>query len=82
MLILLGAKNNTVGALAANGNAAGDVTFGAQTDNGDGTTTVQVYALRTNAGIQAFNVVVPEPATGAILGLGISALVALRRSRK
>ncbi len=81
-LILLGSKNNTVGALAANGNAAGDVTFGAQTDNGNGTTTVQVYALRTNAGIQAFNVVVPEPTTGALLGLGISALIASRRSRK
>ena len=81
-LILLGSKNNTIGALAANGNAAGDITFGAQTDNGDGTTTVQLYALRTNAGIQAFNVVVPEPATGALLGVGLSALVAFRRSRK
>ena len=81
-LILLGSKNNTSGTLTANANAAGDVTFGAQTDNGDGTTTVQLYALRTNAGIQAFNVVVPEPATGALVGVGLSALVAFRRSRK
>lgn len=81
-LILLGSKNNTVGALAANGNASGDVVFGAQTANGDGTTTAEVYALRTNAGIQAFTIIVPEPTTGALLGLGISALIALRRSRK
>ena len=81
-LILLGTKNNILGAANANINAAGDVAFGAQTDNGDGTTTVQLYALVTNNGIQAFNVVVPEPATGALVGVGLSALVAFRRSRK
>ena len=82
VLALLGFANNTSGALTANGNATGDVAWGAQTDNGNGTTTVQLYTLSSNQGIQAFNVVVPEPATGALLGVGLSALVAFRRSRK
>ena len=81
-LILLGSGNNTLGVLTANGNGTGDVAFGAQIDNGDGTTSVKLYAMSSNQGIQAFTATVPEPATGAILGLGISALVALRRSRK
>jgi hypothetical protein len=81
-LILLGSGNNTSGTLTSNGNGTGDVAFGAQTDNGNGTTTVQLYAMSSNQGIQAFNVVVPEPTTGALLGLGISALIAMRRSRK
>jgi hypothetical protein len=81
-LVLLGSGNTTSGSLTANGNGTGDVAFGAQTDNGDGTTSVKLYAMSSNQGIQAFTATVPEPATGAILGLGISALVALRRSRK
>ncbi len=81
-LILLGSGNTTSGALTANANGTGDVAWGAQTDNGDGTTSAKLYTLSSNQGIQAFTVNVPEPATGAILGLGISALVALRRSRK
>jgi len=81
-LSLLGSGNNTTGTLTSNGNATGDVAFGAQTDNGDGTTTIQLYTLSSNQGIQAFNVTVPEPTTGALLGLGISALIAMRRSRK
>ena len=81
-LVLLGSGNTTTGVLTANGNGTGDVAFGAQTDNGNGTTSVTLYAMSSNQGIQAYTVNVPEPATGAILGLGISALVALRRSRK
>ena len=81
-LILLGSGNNTTGVLTANGNGTGDVAWGAQTANGNGTTSVQLYTLSSNQGIQAFTVTIPEPATGAILGLGITALVALRRSRK
>lgn len=81
-LVLLGSGNNTLGALTSNINGTGDVAFGPQTDNGDGTTSVKLYAMSSNQGIQAFTATVPEPATGAILGLGISALVALRRSRK
>jgi hypothetical protein len=81
-LVLLGSGNTTSGALTANGNGTGDVAFGAQTDNGDGTTSVKLYAMSSNQGIQAFTATVPEPATGALLGLGLSALVALRRSRK
>lgn len=81
-LILLGSGNNTLGALTSNGNGTGDVAFGAQTDNGNGTTSVQLYAMSSNQGIQAFTATVPEPATGALLGLGLSALIAMRRSRK
>jgi hypothetical protein len=81
-LVLLGSGNNTLGALTSNINGTGDVAFGAQTDNGDGTTSAKLYAMSSNQGIQAFTVNVPEPTTGALLGLGISALVALRRSRK
>lgn len=81
-LVLLGSKNNTSGALTANGNATGDVAWGAITDNGDGTSSAKLYSLSSNQGIQAFTVLVPEPGTGALLGLGLSALIALRRSRK
>jgi hypothetical protein len=81
-LILLGSGNATSGLLTANGNGTGDVVWGAQTDNGDGTTSAKLYTMDSNRGIQAFTTTVPEPATGAILGLGVSALVALRRSRK
>lgn len=81
-LVLLASKNNTSGVLAANGNATGDVAWGAITDNGDGTSSAKLYTLSSNQGIQAFTVLVPEPGTGALLGLGLSALIALRRNRK
>jgi hypothetical protein len=71
-----------IAGLSANVNGTGAVRWGNITDNGNGTSSATLYALSSNQGIQAFTVNVPEPATGAILGLGISALVALRRSRK
>lgn len=81
-LVLLGSKNNTSGALSANSNATGDVAWGDVTDNGDGTSTAKLYTLSSNQGIQAFSVLVPEPGAGALLGLGLSTLIALRRNRK
>lgn len=81
-LTLLGSANNTSGALSANSNATGDVAWGGVTDNGDGTSTAKLYTLSSNQGIQAFSVLVPEPGAGALLGLGLSTLIALRRNRK
>lgn len=81
-MTLLGSGNNTLGALVANGNGTGDVTFGAPTPTGDGRISVAVYAMSSNQGIQAFTLLVPEPATGALLGLGVAALIGFRRFRK
>ena len=55
----------------SNGNGVGDLKFG-RTVTGE----LRLYALNANNGIQAF-VVVPEPATAALLGLG--GLAMLRR---
>jgi len=77
----LASANNTTGALTANANGTGELAWGAITDNGDGTSTAQLYAMSSNQGIQAFTVVVPEPAAAALIGIGLSALFALRRSR-
>jgi len=69
--VLLDTKNLIVGASVANGNGVGDLKFG----NG------MLYALNTNNGIQAFNVV-PEPA-GAVLVIGaLTSLGIGRRSRR
>lgn len=74
--VLMATGNNTSGTLASNGNATGQVKWGAI--NGGSAT---LYAMSTNQGIQAFNVnVVPEPATMAALGLGVAAM--LRRRKK
>jgi hypothetical protein len=81
-LVLLGQKNNTTGTLSANGNATGDVAWGAVTDNGDGTTSATLYALSSNQGIQAFVVTVPEPTAAALLGIGLLGLIGRMRSRR
>jgi hypothetical protein len=53
----------TTGTLAANGNATGSIAWGAPpTANPDGSFSQVLYAMRTNAGIQAFTFVIPPPA--------------------
>ncbi|MBU6414401.1 MAG: hypothetical protein KGS45_13135 [Planctomycetes bacterium] len=66
----------TTGTLAANGNATGDVRWGA-VDNGNLSATL--YAMSSNQGIQAFTFAVPTPGT---LGLAMAGgLLAARRRR-
>lgn len=81
-LVLLGLKNNTSGALSANGNGTGDVAWGSITSNSDGTSSALLYTLSSNQGIQAFTVIVPEPTTAALAGLSICVLIGMRRIRK
>ena len=62
---LLATANNTSGTLTANANGAGAVAWG--TVSGD---TATLFAMSSNQGIQAFNVVVPEPSTAVLFALG------------
>ncbi len=69
--------NNTTGAANSNGNATSDLAFGSITGN-----SVNLYALNTNNGIQAFTITaVPEPASMIALGAGLLALARRRRSK-
>jgi hypothetical protein len=68
--VLLDTKNLIVGASVANGNGAGDLKFA----NG------MLYVLNTNNGIQAFNVVVPEPATIGLFA-AMAGVLAINRRR-
>jgi len=69
--------NNTVGAANPNINGTADLAFGAITGN-----SVNLYALNTNNGIQAFTITaVPEPASMIALGAGLLALARRRRSK-
>jgi hypothetical protein len=78
--IQLARGNNTSGTLTANGNGTGQIAWGNVVDNGDGTFTRTLYAMSTNQGIQAFKVtLVPEPATMALVLVGIAAIAGIRR---
>jgi len=78
--IWLASGNNTSGTLTANGNGTGQIAWGDQVDNGDGTFTRTLYAMSTNQGIQAFQVtLVPEPAAFILLAVGAASLVMTRR---
>ncbi len=69
--------NNTTGAPNSNGNATNDIAFGSINGN-----SVNLYALNTNNGIQAFTITaVPEPASMIALGAGLLALARRRRSK-
>ncbi|MCA9234432.1 MAG: PEP-CTERM sorting domain-containing protein [Planctomycetales bacterium] len=57
-----------------NVNGSGDLKFGVG-PGGD----LRLYVLNTNNGIQAFNVVVPEPSTVALIAAGLAAAVIRRR---
>lgn len=70
------ASMNLTNSANANAQAIGDLAWGGVNGN-----TISLYALNASNGIQAFDVqVVPEPATMAVLGLGVAAV--LRRKRK
>lgn len=63
--VWLASGRNVSGALAANGNGTGSLTWGATTVNGDGSTSRILYGMSTNSGIQAFTVTLPVPPTVA-----------------
>lgn len=73
--VLEASGNVTTGTLSSNGNGVGAISWGSV----DGTT-ISLYAMSTNQGIQAFELeVVPEPGTMAALGLGAAFLARRRR---
>lgn len=74
-LTLRSSLTTTSGTLTANGNAAGQVRFGAISGN-----KATIYAMSSNQGVQAFEVAVPEPASMIAIGFGIAAIV--RRKKK
>ena len=81
-LALMLTKNNTSGALTSNGNGTGDVAWGDSFSNGDGTSTATLYTLSSNQGIQAFTVIIPEPATFSLAVLGLGAFGLRRKLKK
>ena len=56
--------------------------LGTPTVNPDGSFSIDLYAMSTSDGIQAFDVVVPEPSVNALLALGLLGLVVISRRRK
>ena len=69
--VLQDLKNATT-AFVANGNGTGDLKFG----NG------KLYVLNTNNGIQAFEVVIPEPASMSMAGAALLLAGVARRRRR
>jgi hypothetical protein len=68
-------SNQLLGGLPApQGNLGGD-------GNGNFTGTLSGINLNNYAGDQFFTVVVPEPSTYALVGLGLGALLAFRRRK-
>lgn len=80
-----GSLTTIVGASVANANASSQVAWGDITNLGGGFYQAQLYAMNTNNGLQAFNVVVPEPSTWALVataGLGACSGALVRRRRR
>jgi hypothetical protein len=71
---LLGSLDNLPGPTNANGNGVGQVRFGPIVGSA-----ATIYVLNTNNGIQAFQLVVPEPASVVLLLLAASACTLRRR---
>jgi hypothetical protein len=59
--VFLASGRNVSGLLTANGNGSGQLAWGATTNNEDGSTSKLLYAMSTNAGIQAFRFTINEP---------------------
>ncbi len=73
--------STTIGTLTGNGNATGDVRFGAVTLDQNGFAKVSIYAMSTNQGIQAFEFfTIPTPGAAGVLAMG--GLLAARRRRR
>ena len=65
---------NLTTAFTANGNGTGSVAFGAVTGN-----TVNLYAMNSNNGIQAFVVTIPEPSSLLLMLAGAGLMLRRRR---
>jgi len=76
--VFLGSLDNAVSP-GSNANGTGQIAWGAVTVNPDGSESQTLYALSSGQGIQAFVVVVPEPATLSLVALGGLAVVAFRK---
>jgi hypothetical protein len=74
--VLLGARNNTTGPLDTTGHGTGAVAWGPVT--GD---RASLWAMSANQGIQAFVVIIPEPGTAALMGIGLGIVLCRRRRR-
>lgn len=72
---LMDSANNTTGPPVANGNGTGDLKFGSFGG------VLRLYAMNSNNGIQAFTVIIPEPASLALAATGLVAMIAVRRRR-
>ncbi len=59
--VYLASGRNVSGLLTPNGNGSGQLAWGATSNNEDGSTSQMLYAMSTNAGIQAFRFTINEP---------------------
>jgi hypothetical protein len=81
--IWLASGNNTSGTLTANGNGTGQIAWGDPVyDSLSGRWSVNLYAMSSNQGIQAFIVTIPEPGAASLAALGLGLLGFWRKLRK
>ncbi len=80
--VWLASRDNAVSP-AGNGNGTGEIAWGDPLyDPVSGQWSVNLYALSSNQGIQAFIVTIPEPGVGSLAALGLGLLTLWRRVRK